>query len=117
MPTPTINVPKTLADPQFLGTTIATLYTAPAGQDGVRLTALLLMNQTTGSVTARVHHVPSGGSAGTSNRVISDLAVPSDGVPILLDLAGVILDPGDTIQALAGAASSIVFALYGIEMD
>src|SRR3972149_5965516 len=63
MPTPTINVPKTLADPQFLGTTIATLYTAPSGQDGVRLTALLLMNQTTSWVTARVHHVPSGRTA------------------------------------------------------
>lgn len=65
----------------------------------------------------RVHHVPSGGAAVPSNRIISDLKIPTDGAPVVLDLGGVIMDPSDTIQALAEAGGTIMAALYGIEMD
>jgi hypothetical protein len=106
--TPTKNDPKALFDPIELTGVLATLYTVTSagGDRGVRLTTIRLTN--VGNVTALVdvHIVPSGGSAGIANRVLSGYPIPAGGLPIFLPLGGEIMEPGATIQAYAYAAKA-----------
>ena len=120
MATPTIYTPKRLALPQQLPASTATLYTSPAGKAGTQLASIKLVNTTTAPVQATIYVVESGGSAADNRALCKNFSVPADGLPYeLLEGAEAqfYLNAGDTLQGLAGAASSITIHLSGVELE
>ncbi len=118
MPTPTSNEPSLLAAPGQLGVAAAVLYTSPAGPAlGTRLTAMVLVNDTTTAATVTLYHVVGAGAPAVADLIANGISVPGDGYPVILPLSGITLNPADTWQALASVAAQISWHLYGIEMS
>lgn len=89
--------------PTTLGVAAAVVFTCPLLR--MRLSYLSLSNLTGGAVTGTVYIVPSGGTASGSNAFLSAASVPAnDQIAPTVDIP---LDPGDTIQALASAITSL----------
>ena len=114
--TPTQNDPKRLVTAAQLGSRNGTLYTAASSERGTRLTALVLVNDTTTSATATIYIVETGGTAGVANIIANAVTIPGDGFPVHIDVRGIIMNASDTIQGLASAASQITYHICGIEM-
>jgi hypothetical protein len=117
MATPTDNQPKRLIAPTQLTASVATLYTSPSGQKGTRLTAIILINDSTAAQTATLHLVPPMGTAGDDNIICKAATVPGDGFPVVLDARGLIMNASDTIQGKASAATTVTIHISGIEMN
>ena len=98
--------------PTQLGTSASTVYTVATGVTAV-VKQILLVNVSGSATTATVHVVPSAGSAGATNRIVSTLPI-APSTTITLDLSQV-LTAGDTIQALAGATSAVNIMVSGYE--
>jgi hypothetical protein len=110
--------PKVLVDGTLLPAAAAVAYTSPvfvATERGTRIQDVTLTNQTVASVLVQVWVVEVGGARGNANRVINDVSIPSGGFPYTF-LEGYILDPGDTIEWLGGAAASVAGRIAGWEM-
>jgi len=92
--------------PTLLTTSLVTIYTVPSVPPStlLRNARVRLTNFTTLATTARVHAVPSAGSASTTNAFFYDVTVPADDY---IDVDLPILAAGDFIQALAGTATSV----------
>lgn len=100
-----------LFEPAALGTSIATYYTVLA-PNTLRNSSVRLTNVTAGSVTATVHAVPLSASATAANALIYAYSVPANSY---IDVTIPTLKAGDTIQALAGAVTSItIHCLDGV---
>lgn len=100
-----------LFEPAALGTSAATYYTVPSAST-LRNSTIRLTNVTAASVTATVHAVPLSASATASNAILYGYAIPANGY---IDLTIPTLKTGDTIQALAGAVTSItIHSLDGV---
>ena len=94
------------------------LLTAPAAPTkGDLLVKLLITNiDTTTAVTLELYHVASGGSiSGDDWKIVKALSVKASdglyGTDDVREIAGIYLEPGDTLQALAGTASKLKFNL------
>lgn len=74
-------------------------------------------NITGGAVTISIHLVPSGQAAGNSNLIIQNLSVAAGATT---DISGYlqnqILNAGDLISVVAGAATSLVIRASGREI-
>lgn len=92
------------------GTTVATVYTAPASTD-VKLTAITLCNTTVTAATVTLHVVPSGGAAGVTNQLLAAMSVPGNGT-VVIDTS-VFMAPGDFLAALQGTASAVTVMVSG----
>lgn len=97
-----------------LTTSLATLYTAPAGYE-VDVTAVELTNITGSAATARIDRVPSGGTDGTTKEVVNEsiganttVGLPSGGEGIVVTLL-----PGDALTGDAGTATAIDLTISG----
>lgn len=90
------------------------MYTQPVNSVGQVLRAVVY-NTDTVPRQVTVYRVPNGGSPGTTNIVLSSLAgkVPAGGDMVINVLAGMTLNAGDTIQALADAANVVNFTMSG----
>lgn len=92
--------------PTVLGVAAAPLYTMPT----LPATSLLrggrvrFTNTTAGAVTVTAYAVPSGGAVAAGNAFVSGKTIAAND---FLDVDVPILGPGGTLQALAGAATSI----------
>ena len=121
MATPTIYTPKRLALPQQLPSSTGTLYTSPAAPGvGTQVTSTKLVNTTAAPVLVTIYVVESGGTAADNRALCKNFSVPADGLPYeLLEGAEAqfYLNAGDTLQGLAGAASSITIHLSGVELE
>jgi hypothetical protein len=102
---------KKLFNPTQLGTSASTLYTVPAGTKTL-VKRLIAHNTDTSSRIITLYLVPSGGAAGVSNQVAKETIPAEDYAVFDLDQ---VLEAGDTIQALADAASVITVHGSGIE--
>ena len=92
--------------PTVLTTAAATLYTVattPAGQL-LRGGRVRLVNTTAGAVTATLYAVPSAGAAADGNAFLKAKSIAANDY---LDIDVPILPAGATLQALAGANTSI----------
>ena len=86
-----------------LGTGATTIFTS-SGSNAT--TAMFFMNDNVSARTLNVHVVQSGGTAGTTNKII--IAVNIDGGDTyVINTEKLVLGNGDTIQASASAGSSI----------
>jgi len=92
--------------------TPTTLYTNAQGAGkSVRISKCIVKNVTAGAVTLKIYKVPSGGViAGTDWLVYEDSLAANDGVDVR-DVAGMYLDNGDSLRALAGTVSALRFDL------
>lgn len=63
--------------------------------------------------TLTVYRVASGGSAGTTNIIINARSIAPSGSDLLPELNGMVLNAGDTIQALASTTAKINFTASG----
>lgn len=96
-----------------LGITVAlaTAYTVP-GATTTRVTEICLCNTSGGTLTVRLHFIPSGGSAGVTNAIMYDFLIPA-GVPFIIPF-NTWLNTGDFIQHSASAVG-IACTISGIE--
>ena len=86
------------------------LYTCPAATH-TRLDSLLVINSNAATRTITAYLVRSGGSIGNNNLIINAASVPGaatapDGRRFYFP-EGLVLNPGDFIQAFASAATSL----------
>ncbi len=104
---------KRLVPGSQLTTAAVAYYTA----DGVkaRIDSIALINTTAGAVTATVHLVPSGGTATTSNCVLSARSIGAGETYIVPGAMGQTIEAGGTLQALASANTSITLVASGVE--
>jgi hypothetical protein len=105
------NTLKKLAQAQ-LGTGISTLYTVPGATKTV-IGVVHVANTTNSDKTFRLHHVPSAGSADTTNALAYDLTVKAN--DFLEFGKGLVLETGETLQGLASAAGAVTVQVSGIE--
>lgn len=98
-----------------LSTAPTVLYTVPAGVD--RAVVLSGTCNNVGSdTTLTVHVVDNGGAIGTGNEYISGKTVQKSAPNPLDSITGMILEEGDYIAAIAGAAGSLNIRLGIMEM-
>lgn len=104
-------IPQVLVS-QFLANTETTQYAATAVV--VKLASATLTNTSGSSVNVSLSLVKSGGTAGSSNRVLSVYPLAAGDSLVVKELADHVLGAGDFVSALAGTASAVAFALSGI---
>lgn len=108
----TLAVPAVLVAQQ-LAATETTQYTA-ASAHWVKIASARLTNTSASPVTVSVSVVKTGGSAGSSNRVLSSYALAAgDGIS-LDELKDTFLGPGDFVSAIASAATAVAFVMSGV---
>jgi hypothetical protein len=92
--------------PTVLTTIVATLYTVGTTPTTnlLRGGRVRLTNTTAGAVTATLYAVPNLGSPGVGNAFVSAQSIAANSY---LDVDVPIMGPGTTLQALAGANTSI----------
>lgn len=106
-------IAKALINSGYAPNTLTTMYTVPA------LTAALIdkftANNTSGATaTLDIYIVPSGGTAGASNKLVSALSLTA-GQILDVGLQNHILNAGDFIATNASAATAIVVRASGRE--
>ena len=101
------------------GTTVGTLYTAPAASANVTspsatayITEIVIANTTASAATISLYI---GGSA-AANAILSGLSIAANDTKILTGLKTAI-PAGATIQALQGTAAAITLTLSGVEVQ
>ena len=92
------------------GITMSTVYTVPAVTD-VSVRTILLCNTTPLVATVTVAVVPSGGTAGITNQVLSALSVAGN-TTVTVDTT-IHMTSGDFLAALQGTASAVTVTVSG----
>ena len=105
---------KALPESKYAEGAQTTQYTAGVGVRTI-IDKFSGYNGTAGAVTLAVNLVPSGGSAGASNlKVLKSLAAGESYT--FPEVVGHVLNSGDFISSIAGAATSIVIRISGREI-
>ena len=92
------------------GTSEGTLYTVPASTNA-KVTEVVLANTSSAPATVSLSAVPSGGSAGNSNRLFVNLSVDGNGI-VIMDMS-VFLDTGDFLSAVQATSGAITLTISG----
>lgn len=102
----TTATPAVLQPGATLGTSAGAIITAAANTTDI-IKRAVFSNPTGAAVTFTVYRVPSGGSISTGAIVISARSIAAGGTDLAPELSDMVLNAGDSIEALASAASSI----------
>lgn len=104
---------KCLLEAKYAENAQTTQYTAPAGMRTIidKFTAYSLAG---GTLSAAL--VPSGGAAGVSNAQVVKTLTANE-TYTFPELVGQILNTGDFVSTLAGAASTVVIRISGREVS
>lgn len=91
--------------PVQLGTALSTLFTSA----GKTILDKFTVTNVTGSTVSGidVHIVPTGGSAGNDNKILSAKALAANECYVCPELIGHILENGEFIRAVAGTATAV----------
>lgn len=103
----------TLVQNLQLPASIATQYTAPANSK-VIIRHAIFTNTTGGAITVTAELVPNAGTAGAPATVMSAQSIAAGGTYVSPELAGIVMNAGDTLQCFASAATSISMNASGI---
>lgn len=105
---------KTLLEAKQLENTQTTQYTAA----NVRaiVDKATVTNTTAANVTIAVNVIQNGGAAGDGNLIIKAKTILPGETYLCPELVGQILDPGDFISTIAGAATSLTMRISGREV-
>jgi hypothetical protein len=99
---------------QLSGTAATTVYTVPAST-GVKIAGGALCNTTGSAVTVSVSVVPSGGTAGATNQIVSGYSLAANDSLSLKDLlGGIFLGEADAVSVTASTGSAVVVWLSGV---
>lgn len=109
-------LPKRLVDGSQLAATATTYYTTPANTL-TTISACTLTNTTAGAITATLYLVPSGGTAGVTNCIMSARTLAAGESYNVGAAIGQTLAAGGTLQGLAGSATSITLVASGYETN
>jgi len=93
----------------------ATYYTATNVK--AILDKVTLCNTTAGAITVEMWLVPTGGTAGDSNKVLDAISVAAHTMYTYPEIVGHVLAAGDTLQAKASAATSVSLRVSGREVS
>jgi hypothetical protein len=105
---------KRLAGPTALtANTETNLYVCPTAQTTTTLIKQVLVTNTGSATTFDLSLVPQGGTAGTTNRLFSALALSANET-VLLDVSQV-MSSGDFISVRSGAGSTVNVTISGVE--
>lgn len=106
---------KSLFTPLQAQNAETTQYTTPAATRTI-LDKFTGTNTTAGAVTLTVKLVQSGGSAGVANTIVSAKSLAAGECYTFPEIVGHVLNPGDFLSTLAGAAASITIRASGREV-
>lgn len=95
--------------------TNTTLYTCPANTVA-RVVACTLTNDTTSAQPVTLHKVESGGSVSDARQLLNAKSIGSQESYVVDEIIGQILEAGDFINGIAGAADQITCALDVVEI-
>lgn len=84
----------------------ATYYAAPPATTAT-INNLSLTNTSASPVSVTLYRVPSAGTAGAGNALLSSFSLSAGQTYVPPQAIGLQLDPGMTLQALASAGSSV----------
>lgn len=105
---------RCLVQAKFVETTQTTQYTVP-GALRVVIDNITFTNISAATVVISANIVPSGGSAGASNRVMQSTSLaPGDRIEQVFE--GQYLNPGDSLSTIADIADSVVIRVNGREL-
>ena len=90
-----------------------TIYTVPNGATTI-LKNIVMTNTTANDATVHLSIVPSGQSPAVSNRILSDLTVPSFGINTL-DVS-VVMPSGASLFATNNTNQAVVMTISGVEI-
>lgn len=103
---------KKMAQSCVASTTETTVYTVPGSTSAI-VKQFVFANVTGSSATISVSLVPSGGSAGVTNRILEAVPLPANSITVV-DLTQV-MATGDFISIKQGTASAITTTVSGVE--
>jgi hypothetical protein len=109
-------VAKALFNPKQAENAQTTQYTAPTNTRTI-IDKFTGTNTSAGTVTLTVNLVASGGAAAASNVISSAKAIGAGEAYTFPELVGHVLNPGDFVSTLAGAATSITIRASGREIS
>lgn len=89
-----------------LTTGAVTYITGVAGSQTI-IKRVVFSNVTATAATITVWRVPTGGTAGATNQIISVQSVAANSTYLAPELANMVLNGGDVIQALASVAATV----------
>ena len=92
------------------GITEGTIYTVPASTNA-KITEIVLTNTSSAPATVSLSAVPSAGTAGNTNRLLSNLSVDGNSV-VIMDMS-VFLDTGDFLSAIQATSGAITVTISG----
>jgi hypothetical protein len=107
-------LPKRLIEGSQLTTVVATYYPTP-DNTVCTVSACTVTNTTAGAVTVTMYLVPSAGTAGASNCILSARSIAAGESFNVNPVIGQTLVAGATLQALASAGASITLIASGYE--
>lgn len=106
---------KPLVEGAQLGTSAGVLYTAPTNTTTI-VKKLTVTNTSAGAVTVTIYLVPAAGTPGAANTVTSAKSIAAGATYEAYEAENHVLAAGDSLQALAGAATSLSLKASGIEI-
>lgn len=107
-------VAKSLLEAKYAENAQTTQYTAGTGTRTI-LDKFTAYNGTAGAVTLAINVVPSGSTAGASNLLVSKSLAAGE-TYTFPEVIGQVLNSGDFVSTIAGAATSIVIRMSGREV-
>ncbi len=103
-----------LGAPAQIAGTATTYYTSTNCR--TRVDKATVCNTTVGAVTFTMYKIPVSGSASATNTIVSAHSVLAGETYTCPELVGHWLAPGDFIQALASAATSLSLEMSGVQV-
>lgn len=91
----------------------AVQYTAPANSK-VIIRHAVFVNTTAGAITVTAYIIPTGGSVTDAGKIEDATSIAAHTAFTSPNLAGIVLNAGDTLQCFASAAASISLNASGI---
>lgn len=106
---------KQLISGNYIGTTLAAYYTAPAGTTTV-IDKFSVVNSSSSNQKFSAHIVVSGGSATNQNIIIVNRTVKPGEADLCPELVGRVLETGSFISMVASAVSALTAVASGREV-
>ena len=96
---------KALAETQAIPAAATSLYAAPANTKAI-IDKMTVANTTGGAINLTAYVVPSGGSVGTSTKLITARPLAAGASDLCPEIVGHILQPGDAIYVEPSATGT-----------
>lgn len=109
------NTAYNFVKPQYLTNAIATYYTVPTGTRAI-VRKLTFTNTSASVKTVTVYWVPSGGSAGNSNKIVPSYSIAPSETWDCPFMEAHTMHAGDKLQILASDNTAVMVASSGSEV-